>query len=96
MISKKQSSWQRLKENPDQMAKYKEWRRKYNLRKKQKEARPSSPISVADIRFSRKNVIYKITGLLLTVDLQDHEIVAAWKALKNMTGAVVSGRGAAA
>jgi hypothetical protein len=76
------------------MEAYRQWRRQY-LRKKQKEASVNTSRSVHDIKISYMNVIYKITDILLTVDLQDQEIVAVWKALKNMTAAV-SGKGVGA
>ena len=82
MKNQKKTNWQRLKEKPQQMARYKTWRRQY-LSRRQKKSK-----SVADVKLSRKGVIYKITDFLLAVDLQDHEIIAVWKGLKAITRAV--------
>ena len=60
-------------------------RKQYALKRKQKEARTSSPAVVA-VPFEkvRENIISQITDLMCRVDWHDHELRNVWTALENL------------
>ena len=81
-IEKQKSNyWQRIKNDPAKIAR----RKQYALKRKQKEARTSSPAFVA-VPFEkvRENIISQITDLMCRVDWQDHELRSVWTALENL------------
>jgi len=87
----KSNYWQRIKNDPVKFGHYKEWRKQYVNKKKEKEARALSPppmVVAAAIPFekvnSRENIISQITELMCRVDWQDHELRNVWTALENL------------
>ena len=100
---KKQKSnyWQRIKNDPVKFGHYKEWRKQYVNKKKEKEARAlsPSPIVIAAVPFEkvRENIISQITDLMCRVDWQDHELRNVWTALENLRSLLpAAGKGAGA
>ena len=96
---KQKTYWQRIKNDPVKFGHYKEWRKQYVNKKKEKEARAlSSRIVVADVPFEkvRENIISQITDLMCRVDWQDHELRNVWTALENLRSLLpAAGKGAA-
>ncbi|MFZ0221888.1 MAG: hypothetical protein WAM42_09380 [Candidatus Nitrosopolaris sp.] len=101
---KKQKSnyWQRIKNDPVKFGHYKEWRKQYVNKKKEKETRAlsPSPIVIAAVPFEkvRENIISQITDLMCRVDWQDYELRNVWTALENLRSllsAAEKGAGAA-
>ena len=99
---KKQKSnyWQRIKNDPVKFGHYKEWRKQYVNKKKEKETRAlsPSPIVVTAVPFEkvRENIISQITDLMCSVDWQDHDLRNVWTALENLrTLLPAAGKGAA-
>ena len=78
---KQKTYWQRIKNDSAKIAR----RKQYALKRKQKEARTSSPAGVA-VPFEkvRENIISQITDLMCRVDWQDHELRNVWTALENL------------
>jgi hypothetical protein len=97
---KQKTYWQRIKNDPVKFGHYKEWRKQYVNKKKEKEARALSPqpIVVAAVPFEkvRENIISQITDLMCRVDWQDHELRNVWTVLKNLRSLLPAGKGAAA
>jgi len=62
----KSNYWQRIKSDPVKFGHYKEWRKQYVNKKKEKEARTSSPAVVA-VPFEkvRENIISQITDMIV-------------------------------
>jgi len=91
---KQKTYWQRIKNDPVKFGHYKEWRKQYVNKKKEKEARKSSP-TVFNVPFEkvRENIISQITDLMCSVDLQDHELRNVWTALENLRS--LAGKGTA-
>jgi hypothetical protein len=84
---KKQTSWDKLKQDPVKMKNYQIWRRQYLRKKKQVLI---SKESVHDISIRYNGVIYDnltdlLLNLLLVVDSQDDGILHIWKHLKAIT-----------
>ena len=81
----KRNYWQRIKNDPVKFGHYR--RKQYVNKKKEKEARTSSP-AVAALPFekvnSREIIISRITDLMCRVDWQDHELRNVWTALENL------------
>ena len=79
----KSNYWQRIKNDPAKIAR----RKQYALKRKQKEARTSSPADVAvpfeKVNF-RENIISQITDLMCKVDWQDYELRSVWTALESL------------
>src|SRR5215831_683731 len=77
----KDNYWERIKSDPAKIAR----RKQYALKRKQKEARTSSPAVVA-VPFEkvRENIISHITDLMCRVDWHDHELRNVWTALENL------------
>jgi menaquinone-dependent protoporphyrinogen IX oxidase len=97
----KSNYWQRIKNDPVKFGHYKEWRKQYVNKKKEKETRAlsPSPIVVAAVPFEkvRENIISQITDLMCNVDWQDHELRNVWTALENLRGLLpAAGKGAGA
>ena len=100
---KKQKSnyWQRIKNDPVKFGHYKEWRKQYVNKKKEKETRPlsPSPIVIAPVPFEkvRENIISQITDLMCSVDWQDHELRNVWTSLESLRSLLpAAGKGAGA
>ena len=96
----KSNYWQRIKNDPVKFRHYKEWRKQYVNKKKEKEARALSPppmVVAATVPFekvnSRENIISRITDLMCRVDWQDHELRNVWTALENLRS--LAGKGTA-
>ena len=85
---KQKTYWQRIKNDPVKFGHYKEWRKQYVNKKKEKEARALSPSPIAAVPFekanSRENIISQITDLMCRVEWQDHELRNVWTALENL------------
>jgi menaquinone-dependent protoporphyrinogen IX oxidase len=85
---KQKTYWQRIKNDPVRFGHYKEWRKQYVNKKKEKETRAlsPSPIVIAAVPFEkvRENIISQITDLMCRVDWQDHELRNVWTALENL------------
>jgi hypothetical protein len=97
----KSNSWQRIKNDPVKFGHYKEWRKQYGNKKKEKEARAllPPPIVTAAVPFEkvRENIISQITDLMGRVDWQDHELRNVWTALENLRSLLpAAGKGAGA
>ena len=95
---KQKTYWQRIKSDPVKFGHYKEWRKQYVNKKKEKEARTSSPAVVA-VPFEkvRENIISQITDLMCRVDWHDHELRNVWTALENLRSLLpAAGKGAGA
>ena len=96
---KKQKSnyWQRIKNDPVKFGHYKEWRKQYVNKKKEKEARALSPPPIAAVPLgkvnSRENIISQITDLMCRVDWQDYELRNVWTVLENLRS--LAGKGTA-
>src|SRR5215831_18942250 len=89
----KSNYWQRIKNDPVKFGHYKEWRKQYVNKKKEKEARTSSPAVVAvPFEKARETIISQITDLMCRVDWQDHELRNVWTALENLRS--LAGKGA--
>ena len=84
----KNNYWQRIKNDPAKIAR----RKQYALRRKQKEARTSSP--AVPFEKVRENIISQITDLMCRVDWQDHELRSVWTALENLRS-LAAGKGTA-
>jgi menaquinone-dependent protoporphyrinogen IX oxidase len=84
----KNNYWQRIKNDSVKFGHYKEWRKQYVNKKKEKEtqALSPSPIVIAAVPFEkvRENIISQITDLMCRVDWQDHELRNVWTALENL------------
>jgi len=82
----KSNYWQRIKNDPVKLGQYKEWRKQYVNKKKEKEARALSrpPIAAVPFEKARENIISQITDLMCIVDWQDHELRNVWTALENL------------
>src|ERR1700739_4914397 len=82
---KQKTYWQRIKNDPVKFDHYKEWRKQYVNKKKEKEAQALSPSPIA-VPFEkvRENIISQITDLMCRVDWQDHELRNVWTALENL------------
>ena len=78
----KNNYWQRIKSDPVKFGHYKEWRKQYVNKKKEKEARTSSP--AVPFEKVRENIISQITDLMCRVDWQDHELRNVWTVLENL------------
>ena len=81
---KQKTYWQRIKNDPVKFDHYKEWRKQYVNKKKEKEAQALSPSPIA-VPFEkvRENIISQITDLMCRVDWQDHELRNFWTVLKS-------------
>ena len=94
----KSNYWQRIKNDPVKFGHYKEWRKQYVNKKKEKEAwtlSPPSPIVVAAVPEKvRENIISQITDLMCRVDWHDHELRNVWTVLENLS--LLPRKGAAA
>ena len=92
----KSNYWQRIKNDPVKFGHYKEWRKQYVNKKKEKETRALSPpsIVVAAVPFEkvRVNIISQITDLMCSVDWQDHELRNVWTALENLRSLLPAAR----
>ena len=90
----KNNYWQRIKNDPVKFGQYKEWRKQYVNKKKEKEARALSP-AVAALPFEkvRENIISQITDLMCKVDWQDQELRSVWTALECLRS--LAGKGTA-
>ena len=78
----KSNYWQRIKNDPVNFGHYKEWRKQYVNKKKEKEARALSPSPMAvaaAVPFEkvRENIISQITDLMCRVD-QDVQRCYSW------------------
>jgi hypothetical protein len=95
--SKGITQWERMKNDPAKFGHYKEWRKQYVNKKKEKEARTlPSPVVTVPIQ-SRENIISQITDLMCRVDWQDHELRNVWTALENLRSLLpAAGKGAGA
>src|SRR5215469_8014702 len=80
----KNNYWQRIKNDPVKFGHYKEWRKQYVNKKKEKEARALSPPPAVPFEKVRENIISQITDLMCRVDWQDHELRSVWKALESL------------
>ena len=82
----KSNYWQRIKSDPVKFGHYKEWRKQYVNKKKEKEAEAISPPPIAAVPFEkvRENIISQITDLMCRVDWQDNELRNVWTALENL------------
>ena len=96
---KQKTYWQRIKSDPVKFGHYKEWRKQYVNKKKEKEARALSPPPIVAVLFEkvRENIISQITDLMCRVDWHDHELRNVWTALENLRSLLpTAGKGAAA
>jgi len=101
---KQKTYWQRIKNDPVKFGHYKEWRKQYVNKKKEKEARALSPsrmVVAAAVPFenvnSRENIISQITDLMCRVDWQDDELRNVWTALEKLRSLLpAAGKGAGA
>ena len=77
---------QRIKNDPVKFDHYKEWRKQYVNKKKEKEARALSLPAILAVPFEkvRENIISQITDLMCRVDWHDHELRNVWTALENL------------
>ena len=94
---KQKTYWQRIKNDPVRFGHYKEWRKQYVNKKKEKEA--PSPIVIAAVPFEkvRENIISQITDLMCRVVWQEHELRNVWTALENLRSLLpAAGNGAGA
>ena len=89
---KQKTYWQRIKNDPVKFGHYKEWRKQYVNKKKEKEVRTISP-SAVPFEKVRENIISQITDLMCSVDWQDHELRNVWTALENLRS--LAGKGTA-
>jgi uncharacterized membrane protein len=93
---KQKTYWQRIKNDPVKFGHYKEWRKQYVNKKKEKEARALSPPPIV-VEKVRENIISQITDLMCRVDWQDHELRNVWTALENLRSLLpAAGKGAGA
>src|SRR5215467_7107606 len=94
---KQKTYWQRIKSDAVKFGHYKEWRKQYINKKKEKEARALSPPAVPFEKVnSRENIISQITDLMCRVDWQDYELRSVWTALENLRSLLpTAGKGAA-
>jgi len=79
----KSNYWQRIKNDPVKFGHYKEWRKQYVNKKKEKQARAITPPAVLFEKV-RENIISQITDLMCRVEWQDHELRNVWTALENL------------
>ena len=89
---KQKTYWQRIKNDPVKFDHYKEWRKQYVNKKKEKETRALSP----SFDKVRENIISQITDLMCRVDWQDHELRNVWTALENLRSLLPAGKGVGA
>ena len=89
---KQKTYWQRIKNDPVKFGHYKEWRKQYVNKKKEKEARALSPRAIPFEKV-RENIISQITDLMCRVDWQDHELRNVWTALENLRNLLPAGKG---
>ena len=94
---KQKTYWQRIKNDPVKFDHYKEWRKQYVNKKKEKETRALSPPPIA-VPFEkvRENIISQITDLMCRVDWHDHELRNVWTALENLRSLLPAGKGVGA
>ena len=95
---KQKTYWQRIKNDPVKFGHYKEWRKQYVNKKKEKEkdarALSPSPIVIAAVPFEkvRENIISQETDLMCRVDWKDHELRNVWTALENLRNLLPAAR----
>ena len=71
-------SWQRLKADPLKMDRYRQWRKKYLLKK-----RPARRTLDSLFPATSKGVVYKRVEELFAAELSDKEILRLWKIIKH-------------